>query len=482
MNDAKNEFMLDQEQQHAVEAMLSGRNVFLSGRAGTGKSKVIEEFKRRCSKNLVCLAPTGQASRHIGGVTIHSFFHLNLDLLPAQKSIIDVNYNLILANTEVFIIDEISMVSSAMFNLLDHILRNAPGTTRNTPFGGKQMIVAGDFCQLPPVIPDLTIRQCMENELGGVYAFETETWQQANFQHVILHNVYRQTAELFIKILDAVRTGELLQETDMVVAERWLKRDNLTIDTYINYLDYINTACFSPRRRPPQHDPIAICLTRAQVAEINQTKLATTPGQEFTFPATICGIYSENDYPTAQRLVLKRGMRVMILANQYGQDGKYECVNGDTGETIDFIPGATPMIKVRLDTGKTVDIKQFTWTNSRYTIIKGEDGKSKQQSETIGWFTQYPLMIAAAMTVHRLQGTTLNCPTRIVLGSKPCFCPWQFYVAASRCRELDQLSLDRKVTESDIMIDERIIAFYDRIDFNFDLRAGFYFKYFDITD
>ena len=469
---------LDGEQQQAVETMLSGKNVFLTGKAGTGKSRVIAAFKQLCQKRLVCLAPTGQAARQIGGSTIHSFFNFDLSPVPSPRQPLPEGFAQKLAATEVIIIDEISMVSSAMFSQIDLVLREVVGNDR--PFGGIQIIGVGDFCQLPPVIKNQRVREFISNNFGGIYAFETPIWKKAEFTAIVLHHIHRQTDRRLEKILDAIRSGEPLEPTTEIVADRWLKHAPIEVDSNIDYLRLFNWICTDKNVKPRVFAPVALCQTREQVNYINDRALERLViEQEFSFRAVITGVFPQSEFPVAENLRLKRGVRVVIVATLHFPDGS-NCVNGDVGTAIDIFPDIRPMVRVRLDTGRVVDVGLYNWPRSEYQVVKDDDGKESIESMVTGSFTQIPLAISAALTIHRVQGMTLDCQTHITLGEKRCFCPWQLYVALSRVKSLEQVTLDRPVTEDDLLVEPRVLEFYRRIDFEYCSRDGFYFKYFDM--
>lgn len=443
------------EQQRALNVMLSGKNVFLSGKGGCGKSFIVQEFVKLCTKPKACLAPTGLAALNIEGVTIHNFFHFPIGVLSADTvKVHDMRQKEFIQAFDVILIDEISMVRSDTFQAIDTMLRLcAPEEQKDVPFGGKQIIVVGDFFQLSPVVTEVDIEEYLEQEFGGIYAFNTPAWENGGFENIILRHVHRQTDELFLGILNALRTGELIYMKPIVICERSIRED-FTIDVEENYVSVINKLC---KQRPIDPDVVSLCTTRSTAQQINNQFIESLPGEAATFSADITGNFPNNAAPTEHNLTLKVGMRVLLLANRY-DGGCYQFVNGDTGVVVAYSFGAHPQVVIRLKNGKKVQIGRYIWQNYQYGFLTGPEGQRAIIQRPVGWFKQFPLAPAYAMTVHKAQGQTLEA-VNLVLG-RGCFAPGQLYTALSRCRAMDKLSFDRPIGYGDSIVDGKVVEFY----------------------
>ncbi len=427
------------EQEFALDAMLSGRNIFLTGRGGTGKSSIIRTFLERSGGNVACLAPTGIAARNLpNGVTIHNFFRLSPTGEPpsGETPYLQELYR----TTDTILIDEISMVRSDLFSMMEAILRRyaMPGRER-LPFGGKQIIVIGDFFQLPPVIEDDNIRRYLERQAGGIYAFNTGAWAQAEFENIVLEQVHRQTDPEYIKFLDAVRnTGHDLPE-------------------------YLNMCAANVTGEYLESDSVGVCCTRSDVAAINSTAMNRLKDAGVIFPGSVRGTFPMNDLPTDKELLLKRGEKVMLLANQqnpysYG----YDYVNGDIGVVEDYAP-ALETVTVRLSANqRLLKVTPAVWFNYEYDVEENDrTGELRLTTRKTGHFRQLPLAPAYAMTIHKAQGQTLN-RIHLVLG-RGCFAHGQLYTALSRVRKRTDLTLDRPIRFREAMNDPQVTDFYQNL-------------------
>ena len=421
------------EQEYALATMLSGKNVFLSGKAGSGKSSVIMEFQKNCKRQLVCLAPTGMAAMNIGGETIHRFFNLPIAVFNPNNIYFNISAKQaeILQSVEVILIDEVSMLRSDVFMMMDSILR----LTNNcdSPFGGKQLIVVGDFCQLPPVVTDWKIKEFLDIAFGGIYAFNCLGWEWAQFESIFLNTVYRQSDPVYLNIVNAVRSGKKSDE---------------------DYLSILNKICLRPNRNP---HAINLCCTRKSAAMINEIALNKLPDIGIICHAICIGDFPEESRPVSTTLIIKRNAKVMLLANK---DGDY--VNGDTGTVIDYTDGENPQVNVRLTNGKSVTISRSVWKNYEYVLEIDCNGKKQIVQKETGTYIQLPLASGYGITIHKSQGKTLEA-AHIVLGTHGCFVPGQLYTALSRCRNLNELTIDRPVSEADIIVDEQVQDFYSKI-------------------
>lgn len=435
---------LDYEQQIALDAMLAGQNVFLTGRAGTGKSAVINEFIRHHPANLVCVTPTGLAARNLAEAgTIHRTFGLPSGVLqPGNLTYILLEKRPFLSAIKTLLIDEISMVRSDTFNVIDSLLRESasPGCSR-LPFGGKQIIVVGDFYQLPPVVREQAVEEYLEERLNGIYAFNTHAWQSARFRNVELTQIHRQTEPEFIAFLNSVR------EMDANLQER---------------LHDANGRIAANRSTDSLNGPICLCCSRDTANKINAQSLDQLSGKSVEIIGEKWGEFPDDELPVNQVLLLKRGMRIMLLGNRsHGSDiRQYEYVNGDLGELLCYDPIAR-VIVVKLDRGPIVKVTQTCWTHYEYTTWRNEEGKLQIVQDETGKFWQYPVMPAYATTIHKIQGQTLE-KAHVILGDG-CFAPGQLYTALSRVRSFDSLTLDRPIRFADALGDAMVQAFMGKL-------------------
>ncbi len=464
---------LDLEQETAIKKMISGNNVFMTGKAGTGKSTVIQEFKKRCNKQMVCLAPTGIAALNIYGQTIHSFFHFPVGVLNADNlKAPDNKLQQLFQTTEVILLDEISMIRSDLFQAIDITLRRcAPKGLKEVPFGGKQIIAVGDFFQLAPVVSTSEEKEYLYHELGGIYAFQTRAWENADFENIILKNVHRQSDPVFLEILEAVRTGQFEYWHDMVIGERWL-RDDYTVTVEGDYLCDLNKLC---RPGPINPTSTTLCTTRQNTYRINQRAFENICGYEASFAAEAEGEFSYDDFPVECMLKLKIGMRVMLRSNKY-RKGECVYVNGDIGNVVSWTFGLNPMVIVKLENDMIVNVEKTTWMNYRYDLKTGTDGRRSIMQVPVGWFTQIPLAPAYAITVHKAQGLTLN-GINLILG-RGCFANGQLYTALSRSRSINKIALDRPVELEDSLVAEEVVKFYERIELPEKLIQAWYLKHY----
>lgn len=428
---------LAQEQEIALQEMLSGRNVFLTGEAGTGKSTIVKEFKRRTSKNCVFLAPTGIAAVNIGGSTIHSFLRFAPGLMSEDsiESIGNKKQRELIRSVDVVIIDEISMVRSDLFWAVDYRLRQvSQGNSKKKPFGGKQVILVGDFYQLPPVVKSEEEERFIKATYGGEFAFQTDTWSRGNFKCFCLKTVHRQSNDnLFLSILNHIRHNDL-ESKDLIDPET---REALSVREMLNkYADV--------QRQLPV-TPVCLCTTNREANILNALANEKSDGDGRTFSAVVKGIFSEKDYPTPAKLELKTGTRVMTLINHRTPSGSLEFVNGDVGEVLGFIKQAgTDAVRIKLDNGKTVTIGPNEWKNYQYVLtVDHKTGKEKVTQNEVGSYIQLPLKLAYAMTIHKSQGMSVD-SVLIKLGNG-CFAHGQLYTALSRCRSLKNLRIDRNI-------------------------------------
>ena len=445
---------LSADQKMALSLMLSGKNVYISGSAGTGKTSLIQIFKEKYQGNCVVVAPTGVAAINVEGQTIHSFFMLppgllvpdNLEMIPWPRK------REVLRQINCIIIDEISMVRSDMFAAIDLRMRQcARGSAKRTPFGGKQVIVCGDFFQLPPVVANGVEDDWLQANLGGEYAFQTPLWKETNFKVAILKTPFRQKDDLqFLDMLDSIRHGDISSKKTIVDGEE------------LDAVEALNRLCTPDKIMP--RVPIRLCTTNREAHAVNSAARAQIDSPPVSFQAQIRGKFNEADYPTEAELVLKKGCRVMVLKNSHKPNGGFFYVNGDCGTVVDIKEDhEASRVRVLFDNGTDAWVSCAEWKNTKYTMETDRfSGKKIIRQDEIGCFTQIPLRLAYATTIHKSQGMSLDY-VDVKLGNG-CFAHGQLYTALSRARSLAGLHLERKISIDDLILDDRIVDFYKSID------------------
>lgn len=398
---------------------------FVTGMAGSGKSTLIDIIKTKSNLRFVLVAPTGIAALNIGGSTIHSIFRLPFGPCPETKEI-DGHGGLILKNLDLLIIDEISMVRA---DLLDAISSSLQKHKKNKqPFGGVQVAAFGDLFQLPPVISNddkLILFEKYESE----YFFSAKCLEKIDPKVVVLSKVFRQHDPTFQSVLSSLRKGQDVE----------------------NALEYINSKCFCPNEATSSG--LTLTTRTAQASEINDLKLAEIELDEHIFTASIEGKYftnkSDKALPSPHELKIKVGARVIMSKNY-----KDLWVNGDLG-TVTLVE--ENKILVKLDRGREENIHKEQWQHYRY-IYNTET--EKVEEEVVATFTQYPIRLGWAVTIHKSQGLTLeNCT--VDTGPFGAFLHGQVYVALSRCKSIEALKLKRKLNTSDLILDPIVTDFHN---------------------
>lgn len=348
--------------------MLSGKNVFLTGEAGTGKSTVLREFQRQATQGCVFLAPTGIAAINVGGTTIHSFFLLQPGLLTPDnlEDLENGKRKRLIRATKTIIIDEISMVRSDVFAAIDYRLRSlASGGNQRKPFGGKQIILVGDFFQLPPVVKTETENSYIMEHFGGWYCFQSRLWQEAHFQCVCLKTIHRQQGDrMFMQVLNNIRHGRLLEQDIDVNGEP------------MNAVEVLNRFCLNNNSQTIP--PINLCTTNRETIAINTMMKSRLDGEVSLFQAQLSGKFRDSDFPTEVMLELKPGARVMVLCNKHLPNGEFEYVNGDLGVVADIHDGNPPTVTVKLDKGNTVSLSPNKWSNYDYFVEEDKNSGKKR--------------------------------------------------------------------------------------------------------
>ena len=407
-------------------------SLFLTGKAGTGKTTFLREVVRYTKKKCIVLAPTGIAAVNAGAMTIHSFFQFGLGpfvhgvIEPKSDFRINKSKLELIRHLQLLIIDEVSMVRA---DLMDHIDVELRRIRRNSkPFGGVQLLMIGDLQQLPPIAhgaEDELLRQYYKT----LYFFSSAALKSMKYSCIELKNVYRQTDRHFIDILNHARDCTLTSQDITDLNARYILG-------------------FSPK---PEDGYIRLMTHNRQVDYINETELEKLDSKPYTFVAAVTGTFPEESYPTANSLTLKKGAQVMFIKN----DPERRFINGTLGEVKSIDKNS---IAVRLaESGMIIDVEPMEWQNIRYQF----DEESKEiSSKQIGRFKQYPLKAAWAITVHKSQGLTFD---KAIIDVHAAFSPGQAYVALSRCRTLDGLVLSSPVSASVFMRDNAVDAYMNYI-------------------
>lgn len=407
----------------------SASNIFLTGRAGTGKSTLLQYFRSSTTKNVAVLAPTGVAALNIKGQTIHSFFNFRPDITPDTVSNIRLRRGQkeIYRNLDTLVIDEVSMVRADLLDCIDAFLRRHSRKSER-PFGGVQLILIGDLYQLPPVVmrEELSVFSSL---YASPYFFDAKCFAALDIAFFELETIHRQKESRFIKLLNAVRDNALAGED----------------------LELLNGRV-KPRFEPTGEDfYIYLTTTNLLADRINQARLSALKGRAYEYGGILDGEFEVKNLPTHEGLRLKLGAQVMLLNN----DPMGRWVNGSIGQVKDVIHSdGDDAVRVLLADGQEVDVGPFTWEMYRFVFDKE---MNRIDSEVVGAFTQYPLRLAWAVTIHKSQGKTFE---RVVIDiGQGTFSHGQVYVALSRCVSLDGIILKKPIVPRHIMMDERVRCF-----------------------
>ncbi len=404
------------------------RHIFITGKAGTGKSTLLEYFRATTTKNIVVLAPTGVAALNVEGETIHSFFKFGPDITVDKVRRISGWAGKIYKNLDAIVIDEISMVRADLMDCIDRFMRlNGPDPSR--PFGGVQMIMIGDLYQLPPVVKGQE-KRLFRDYYKSEYFFDAKVFEQIELEFVELQKVFRQKDPVFIEILNQIRNNTITDET----LELLNQRVGAELPETDGYTVYLTT-------------------TNKMARELNESNLSKLKGRTYRFVATVEGEFDEKSYPTDYELVLKKGAQVMMLNNDsYGR-----WVNGSIGRVVKVRKDrerGIRIIEVEFPDGRVEEVEPYTWDLFHYYY---DEDEGKIETEIVGAFTQYPLKLAWAITIHKSQGKTFD---QVVIDiGRGTFAHGQVYVALSRCRSLDGISLVKPIKKKHIFMDYRIVRF-----------------------
>lgn len=402
----------------------TGKSVFLTGKAGTGKTTFLKTLQKHSRKRMVVVAPTGVAAINAGGVTIHSFFQLPLSpYVPGARFDSKFAYSSekrkIIRTMDLLLIDEISMVRCDVLDAVDTVMRRF--REHNKPFGGVQLVMIGDLRQLTPVVTD-DEWALLSQHYASPYFFSSNALKLLDYVTIELQRVYRQEDEKFITILNHVRDGNATAEDMQTLNSRYI-----------------------PTFRPKPEEGYIRLTTHNRIADnYNASELSALTAKAFTFDAEIDRDFPAINYPTDQHLTLKVGAQVMFLKNE--PNGLY--YNGLIGH-VTYVDQGQILVKVP-DKEKAIDVQEVVWENTKYRLNE----QSRQiEAEVVGTFKQYPLRLAWAITIHKSQGLTFS---HAIIDARLSFASGQVYVALSRCRSLEGMILSSPITPSAIINDARV--------------------------
>ncbi len=409
----------------------TGCNVFLTGKAGTGKTTFLRELRKKSPKRMVVLAPTGIAAINAGGSTIHSFFQLPLSPYVPGASFggrEQKRYQFgkvkrsIIKTLDLLVIDEISMVRADLLDAVDSVMRRY--RVHNRPFGGVQLLLIGDLQQLAPVVKD-DEWEMMRQYYDTPYFFSSRALIAAQYQTIELQRVYRQQDSSFIALLNSIRENRADEKT----------------------LEALNRRCLPGFTPPPGSDYIQLTTHNWQAQRINDHELEMLPAKACSYRAEVEGTFPESSYPADETLVLKEGAQVMFIKND--PSGHY--YNGLLGD-VTYADSRTITVRSK-DTGETIDLEPAEWANAKYSL----DSRTKEITETVeGVFRQYPLRLAWAITIHKSQGLTFE---HAIIDASHSFAHGQTYVALSRCKSLEGMVLSAPLSRAAVISDSTVDEF-----------------------
>lgn len=410
------------------------KSFFVTGKAGTGKSTLLQLFRNTTRKKVAILAPTGVAALNVQGQTIHSFFGFPPRILTAQETARKTprkDLQRLYKALQILIVDEISMVRADVLDGMDRFLRVNREDFR--PFGGVQVVFFGDLFQLPPVVnSDPTERAFFQDYYESPYFFSAKVMKEPDFQLETVHlrKVYRQESRHFLRLLEAIRVNEI-------------DRDDLEDLNDRHVPDFLDTVGY-----------ITLCARNATADRINKGELEALTTPLFTFEAEVKGTFDPALYPVEYALTLRKGAQVMFVRN----DPDREYVNGTIGKVCSLYE-ETVVVEIETPHGrkKRIEVMPHDWNILRYRATSA----GELETETVGSFRQYPLRLAWAITIHKSQGKTFD-KVLIDLGNGA-FEHGQLYVALSRCRTLEGIVLRRPIRPQDVITDDRIVEFYAQV-------------------
>ncbi|HPE76362.1 MAG TPA: AAA family ATPase [Draconibacterium sp.] len=416
----------------------TGQNIFLTGKAGTGKTTFLKSLKERSPKRMIVVAPTGVAAINAGGVTIHSFFQLSFapQIGIENEQVRQMRFNKekinIIRSLDLLVIDEISMVRADILDAIDRVMRRFKNGRK--PFGGAQVLMIGDLQQLAPVIKNEEWN-LLRREYETIYFFSSKVLKETKFVSIELRHVFRQQDDKFIAILNKVRDNKLDQEAVNVLNQRYL-----------------------PDFKPNDIDGyITLCTHNVQADRINEAKLRSIQSKAQIFTARIEGKFPEYSHPTDFELKLKIGAQVMFVKNDPSPEKLF--YNGKIGMITD-IDDDTVFVRCPDDEVDEIAVSPLLWENVKYSI---DEKTSEIKEETEGSFSQIPLKLAWAITIHKSQGLTFE---RAIIDAEASFAHGQVYVALSRCKTLEGMVLSTPISNRSIINDGTISGFIQDVEKN----------------
>lgn len=414
---------------YALERMESGANLFITGRAGTGKSTLLQIFRRSTKKNVVVLAPTGVAALNVQGQTIHSLFGFPPRLIQSKDVRPNRRYHRLFMNLEVLVIDEISMVRADVMEAIDYGLKLNRNSSK--PFGGVQIVLFGDLYQLPPVVSSEQEKQYFSYRYSSAYFFSADCMDTIDLEMIELSQVYRQDSRHFLRLLEAIR--------------------NAAVD--YDELESLNERHIEDFHPGPDDNYLTLAARNATVAAINTTALAQNDNPEILYLAEVKGSFPERLFPVPAALKLKLGAQVMTIRN----DNEKKYVNGTIGTVIEFKDKSVVIRVTEGDKPRNIEVGPEEWDIIRYKADNVD--MTKIGTESLGKFKQLPVRLAWAVTIHKSQGKTFD---KIIVDlGRGAFEHGQTYVALSRCRTLEGIVLRKPLTPRDVMVDPVIVEYYD---------------------
>lgn len=427
---------LNEEFKKALELMEgTSKNVFITGKAGTGKSTLLEYFRDTTQKKIVVLAPTGVSALNVQGETIHSFFGFRPDITIDKIEKLLPKDAKIYKELDAIVIDEISMVRADLLDCVDKFLR-LNGKKPNLPFGGIQMIFIGDLYQLPPVVTSKE-KKIFTDHYESPYFFDSNVFKNLPVEFVELNKVYRQKDAKFIELLNQIRNNTITEQN----------------------LNLLNSRVGAPISQRESDFVVYLTTLNEMASKINNEYLDRLPGKAYQWLAQIEGEFEKNAFPTDYLLTIKPGAQVMMLNN----NARGRWVNGSLGRVVSVRYNKKEecdVIGVQFQEGNKEYVTPFTWEIFHF---KYDETTKKIESEVVGRFSQYPLKLAWAVTIHKSQGKTFD--KVIVDVGRGTFAGGQVYVALSRCTSFEGISLKKPIRKGHIFTDWRIVRFLTRFQY-----------------
>ncbi len=408
----------------------SDSNLFITGKAGTGKSTLLRHFRATTYKNVAVVAPTGVAALNVKGQTIHSFFRFRPDITPDAVRRLSRFGSAMYRKIDTIVIDEISMVRADLLDCMDRFMR-INGRDVSKPFGGCQVVMIGDLYQLPPVVTK-DESAIFDGHYRSPYFFDSRVFPELDTKFIELTKHYRQTEGTFIELLNAIRSNTITQ----------------------SQIDLINTR-YDPNSATDRMSYVTLTTTNAGADRINSECLSKLPEKEHVYNAAFSGEFDKKVQPADEILRIKKGAQVMMLTND--SDGRW--VNGTIGvvSAIGESDDHNDTVYVELPNGRGVAIEPHTWEIFKFSL---DDAHGKLVAKRTGSFSQYPLALAWAVTIHKSQGKTFD---RVIIDiGQGTFAHGQLYVALSRCTTLNGIILRKKIERRHILMDERIVEFMSK--------------------